>query len=415
LSIKSFVTGYAVSAVATIDLRYCGSVIEYLRWGLALVPAALFGAFLYDFRRVIKRKREEAEDLIKYDGARVLYVRQYASVSKQPRALVLFDETYGGVSNIFPVIALLLVMTGWAFAALYTLFCDHQFIPTSGAFAVAGAFTYAVIALGRLRRLEDLAPRNVHAVWIHILIAPLIASVAGSSLSKIQPFDALTGFSIGLVPLRTLIEWVTTRTRTVLGIGNDTVPAEAPNLQYLQGASQDVVTRLADEGFTSVSHVAYADPVRIMLVTGLERKLLIDLMDQALLYVYLGDSIQNLRSAGVRGAIEVRELFHLLTEGNAEEKQHAAATLASIAKALERDEGAVWNLAQTIHIDAQAELLNRLWATTFDADGNAAADEKRMLAPPAVTDAATTLARALSASAPPAPAPPSKRPSAEQS
>jgi hypothetical protein len=176
----------------------------------------------------------------------------------------------------------------------------------------------------------------------------------------------LCGFGSGLLPLRSLIEWLTTRTRTLLGIGADTLPGETPNLDRLQGASREVVARLFDEGITSVNHLAYGDPVRIMLVTGLERKVLLDLMDQALLYMYLGDDVAKTRFAGLRGAIEACELFEQLNADDSVERTHGEDTLEALAAILERDKGAVRNLLRTLSIDAQAQLLHELWSSTFE-------------------------------------------------
>jgi hypothetical protein len=133
--------------------------------------------------------------------------------------------------------------------------------------------------------------------------------------------------------------------------------------------TRDMLERLAGEGVTSVAHLAAADPVRLILLIG-DRKRVLDLVDQALLITYVGEKVTALRSAGVRGVVELIELVDEQAEEVPEFRRRRAARLVvDVAGRLGERVDAVQNLLRTLYIDPQVELLWKLWGGTFDNDG----------------------------------------------
>lgn len=359
---------------------------------VASVPAWPYLAFMLDFRRTIERKRADVKRLIHSDTARSKYRRQFAIEDDTPRALALFNENYHVTSYIFPAVATFVVTVSWVllcFATLQMVSVPEwaspvvRSFPHAGMAAVAGSHAAALTQMYRLRRLDDLSPRRLHAIWMHLMIAPFIGALAQAALKA--PVDVFVGFGLAVLPLRTLIDWVSTSARKAVGIGSDSTPSEDPNLFHLQGMSSEVVIRLAEEGITSANHMAYADPVKIMLVSGLERKVLLDLMDQALLYMYLEGGAAKIRSVGIRGAIELCETFNQSRGSNATARDRAEKALAVAAAQLSQSVDGLNNLAYTLLHDAQVELLWQLWGTSFE---TAAAAEEPMEAPGLVKEGA---------------------------
>jgi hypothetical protein len=63
--------------------------------------------------------------------------------------------------------------------------------------------------------------------------------------------------------------------------------------------------KLLDIGISSIQQLATADPLLIFFRTPLPLRTIIDLIDKAILYLYLGDKAAELRKHGINGAIEM--------------------------------------------------------------------------------------------------------------
>ena len=50
-----------------------------------------------------------------------------------------------------------------------------------------------------------------------------------------------------------------------------------------------MLQRLQDNGFESAEHLAGDDPIKMLLKTNVEWKVILDLIDQAILFGYVGE------------------------------------------------------------------------------------------------------------------------------
>jgi len=125
----------------------------------------------------------------------------------------------------------------------------------------------------------------------------------------------------------------------------------------IQGLTPDIVDRLKEAGVSSAAHLANDDPIRLLRVTNIEWKNILDMIDQAYLALYVGDSISALRPLGIRGAVEMAELYR--------RRQHRGDPLPApsgeVADALKIGTEAVTNLARNLAHDPVVTFLNRLW------------------------------------------------------
>ena len=80
------------------------------------------------------------------------------------------------------------------------------------------------------------------------------------------------------------------------------------DLYNIRGLNKPIIERLEEEGIYSCQNLAYCDPIKLILKTNFQLKILLDWIDQALLYIYVGDKIHVLSSKGVRGIVELAAL-----------------------------------------------------------------------------------------------------------
>jgi hypothetical protein len=76
-----------------------------------------------------------------------------------------------------------------------------------------------------------------------------------------------------------------------LDLGATTVEA-SDDIIKLQGINRTIVERLSNEDITTVTQVAYCDPVRLAMRSNLSFNFVIDCMNQALAWMYLQGTIR---------------------------------------------------------------------------------------------------------------------------
>jgi hypothetical protein len=95
-------------------------------------------------------------------------------------------------------------------------------------------------------------------------------------------------------------------------LGVELGPTEKSDLLGLDGIDKPLVERLAIEDITSIVQLAYCDPIQLTMRTNLSFNAVVDLVSQALAWVYLGEKLTAIRPLGCRGAYEVRQLIDFL-------------------------------------------------------------------------------------------------------
>ncbi len=92
----------------------------------------------------------------------------------------------------------------------------------------------------------------------------------------------------------------------------------------LQGINRPIVERLADEDVTTITQIAYCDPVRLVMRSNLTFNFVTECMNQALAWLYFEDKLAVLRPLGLRGAVEIRCLIEEYDDIDTEPTSQAA-------------------------------------------------------------------------------------------
>jgi hypothetical protein len=177
-------------------------------------------------------------------------------------------------------------------------------------FAGYGVYVYTLLLIIHRMQSAALSSEFLLAATLRSLITLVLGFVAGQT-ELIQAVGTdnqsrFLYFIMGAFP-----SWaLQALRRRVVSIFQPTVPSqEALSLEYVDGINDQISERLEELGISDIQHLASADPGELTLRTLYPLARSIDWVDQALLITYLRDKIGVARQLGVRGAIDMRELF----------------------------------------------------------------------------------------------------------
>jgi hypothetical protein len=152
-------------------------------------------------------------------------------------------------------------------------------------------------------------------------------------------------------------------------LGADATPQEtSDDLIKLQGINKIILERLSNEDVTTITQIAYCDPVRLTMRSNLSFNFIIDCMSQALAWMYLADMLNTIRPFGIRGAFEIKYLTDDLDrEGDKPEdkeaREKAQALLQQIAVAVKVPQDLLQFAFEQIAGDPYTIFLYEIWET----------------------------------------------------
>lgn len=227
--------------------------------------------------------------------------------------------------------------------------------------SLIGSYLWNCYELIRRTSNFDLTPDAFTKMWLKMWIAAAVASIVSFGITAaLQP---AVGFAIGLVSIPVLFEIISDRASKVLNIKSTEGDGNTP-IKVLQGASSDVIDTLNDCDIENTVQLAYCDPMNVMMSTNLPWLAIIDLIDQALLFNYIGPDITKIRGGGYRGSIEVATIgAHL--NGPPEERIIGLRSLSDFATLLGWSESKAIDLVQTLYADSQVNLIWDLFGGNF--------------------------------------------------
>ncbi len=295
--------------------------METLIWiGLGVALAAIPGYVAYYARHVVPTRRDELREILtpqvaacylavfrpgtRISSNHVLQVlRRFEDFHRPSRYLRL------GLFAFLPSAIGLVAVAAWILAVGSESTTGAARIPTTAIFAFLGGWVwslYEVIDRGTRRTLvpdtlADAAFRMLASVPLGYAFSLLV-------MQSVMPFLA---FAISAFPIRDVRLYLNRRALEQLKFGAST-PA-APQQERLQdrvpAIGTDALAQLREVGITTVTDLAYADPVRILVETGLPLRRVVVWIDAALLANYVGENVAKLRAMGIGSAVEASHFF----------------------------------------------------------------------------------------------------------
>jgi hypothetical protein len=219
----------------------------------------------------------------------------------------------------------------------------------------AGGYVWGLYDLLERFTIFNWTPASIHWLYFRLVLGPILGGYLALLFNpNIGPFVA---FAVAAFPASTVRNWLRVWVRDKLSLPDPTESDVKPMWGMIQGLTPNIVDRLKEAGVSSAAHLANDDPIRLLRVTNIEWKNILDMMDQAYLTLYVGDSVSALRPLGIRGAVEMAELYR--------RRQHRGDPLPApsgeVADALKIGTEAVTNLARNLAHDPVVTFLNRLW------------------------------------------------------
>jgi hypothetical protein len=140
----------------------------------------------------------------------------------------------------------------------------------------------------------------------------------------------------------------------------DSENREVSELQSLQGIDITKAEQFYAEDVTTILQLAYCDPIRLTIRTGLSYSFIVDCTCQALLWIYTEKDTAILRNSGLRSAYEVLDLGLSLEDPN--EKESAEQVIRESAVALSRPESSLRNVFEQVATDPYTQFLYLSWS-----------------------------------------------------
>ncbi len=185
-------------------------------------------------------------------------------------------------------------------------------------FAYLGAYVFSVQELVRRYNTFDLQPQVYSSMAIRMLIAIAIVYVAAPVL-KADPgsqgdpvWPAVVAFAIGVFPTQGLHFLSRIAGRILTPEPSQRVPLPLGNLL---GIGPWHESRLVQMGIDDAQNLATVDIRRLLLTTQFDTQQIANWIDQAILYVRVGERIQRFRDAQVATYHELRLALGRIPEG----------------------------------------------------------------------------------------------------
>jgi hypothetical protein len=167
-------------------------------------------------------------------------------------------------------------------------------------------------------------------------------------------------FAVGVFPisgLQMLFRRLATRQLTI----EEDADSRADQIIKLSGIDSAVSDRINSAGVTTIAQLAYCDPIQLAMQTNLTFSYIVDLVSQALAWVYLEERLAKIRGYGLRGALEIRTFSAELASDDPLVHQPARAALARIAEAADLPEEGLRVAFVQIAKDPYTEFLAKCW------------------------------------------------------
>jgi len=362
----------SLPAALSAGLSVLGAKILY--WSLCILPGVPYVLLPVSYRRVLSYKKRTIESFMSKGTIFAAYVNRFGKQGDTQTAVdKLFSltyhwETYGLaiVLNLGVVVAgmcIALQRGGISLGLPPGLDRLIASAPTTLLLSLGGAYVLSLYDMLKRYRTADLYPASLHFNWLHMIVAGFLGPLLSQAFAP--AVGSVVAFGVGIFPLKDSLETAKDYAAKRLQLTAAVAAAERPTLNKLQGLTQDVIDRLEEEGIRSTEHLAYADPIKLLLRTNIPWVVIIDMTDQALLFNYLGEKTAALRSLGIRGSIEVAAIGQRLYGDDPEDQRCARLAITLVAKRLAYtgDDEAL-TLIRTLWEDGQVDLVWELYTHT---------------------------------------------------
>lgn len=178
--------------------------------------------------------------------------------------------------------------------------------------SIAGAYTFVAWDFFARMQKRNLVVADVLRGALRLAMAIPI----GMTFAILSPsVGVFLAFGIGVFPLQTIMTVLRRQVNDRLKL-ETTEGATPDNISLIAGIDRTIAERIEDADITTIPQLAWCDPIQLIMRTNLGFDYVVDIVGQALAWVYLGDKLAALRPFGLRSAYEIRVLHSELTDAD---------------------------------------------------------------------------------------------------
>lgn len=167
--------------------------------------------------------------------------------------------------------------------------------------ALAGGYTFVCWDLFARMQQKTLSRAAIPRATLRLAVAVPIG-VVFAILSKENP--QLLAFAIGVFPIQGISDLLQRLIKKFFPAQEKTAAAR-DQVFALSGIDTMIAERIDDADITTITQLAWADPVQLTMRTNLQFAFVLDIISQALAWVYLEGKLESLGPVGLRGAAEI--------------------------------------------------------------------------------------------------------------
>lgn len=240
-------------------------------------------------------------------------------------------------------------------------------LPAIAVLAVMGALLWIIFDGIHHCYLNRLSPAHVYWWTLRLVIAiPLSYATMSLLADGIAPAVA---FFMGALPLAQLLT-VSRRVVAEYFKKADSPGNSVSELQGLQGIDALQAERFAEESITTILQLAYCDPIKLTIRTGLNYSHISDCICQALLWIYVEGDKVKLRTFGLRSAYEVHTIWRRAQSLDVNTAKEANSLVSLAAAAIGYPEDAFKHVLYQVARDQYTVFLFESWTGNSKPEGN---------------------------------------------
>ena len=328
---------------------------------LMIIPSVTYPLICLFYVLVLKEKREEVDRL--FQGETLEQYKKAYGVKD------IFSQYYNWKLYILPLLLIMtaVIIVGYILQVKYEILIlneSHIFYPLKNTpdtiiVGFAGAFIWTHYEMLNRYYLIDLSPIRLYYFWLRFLVSAIVAYLVGLSLQ--HPMDLIIAFAVGLFPVRTIMGFFRGQAQDKLKITDEITDFEKPNLFLLQGMTKNMIEQFNEENIYSIQQLALSNPIRLLMRTNIEWTIILDVIDQAILFNYVEGKMVELRKLGIRCAME----FSMLKKDIQMNVAGTEELIKTIAEKLDNTEEGIKNLIHILATDDQLIFISNLWYEAF--------------------------------------------------
>lgn len=268
----------------------------------------------------------------------------------------------GSVLVVIPTFLALATTVLWARTKLTHEEGALASMPDAIIFALLGGYVWSVYELRTRIRVGDLTASDLSHIAFRVVASIPLGYVF--SLLAFEKAPGLLAFTASAFPIRDLRQLL--RRQTLKREQSQALalpPSRSDRLtDVVSGIGEDTLARFEELRITTHVELAYLDPLKLCVETGLPLRCTVDWVDQAILALYVGGRIHEIRPT-VRTALE---MSHLDGKGTKNP------VVQELAKKLDISPSALLSVVDEINGDPHVEFLSAVWGE-FGATGRGTA------------------------------------------